>query len=199
MRKGLKVGAARPHGRKMKEQVAKALETVRRQREILERARKNIPFTGVRAITVANVLTYFDEALLAIENLLEQLSCALEKEVVKCGKGLCLVPESTWKVLKNGNELIIKREDPSLSITFNNSILIKKRKVEEKEEAWEVEIGGNIRVRRHKEEMTFGPTDYEKILKESERILRIAKETISDLMKRAPELQQHLKLKGAVC
>ena len=183
----------------MKEQVASALEAVRRQREILERARRGIPYTGVRAITVANVLTYFDEALMTIEGLLEQISCALEKELLKCGKGLCEVPESTWKLIRNGKGLIIKREDPSLSLIFDNSIVIRKRKNEEKEEAWEVEIGGNIRARRHKEEVTFGPTDYEKILKESERILRVAKDTVSDMMRRVPELQQHLKLKGAVC
>ncbi len=183
----------------MKEQIASALEAVRRQREIIERARKGIPYTGVRAITVANVLTYFDEALMTIENLLEQLSCALEKEILRCSKGLCIVPESSWKLLKNGKQLIIKREDPSISLVFNGSIAIRKRKLEEREEAWEVEIGGNIKVRKHKEEITFGLNDYEKMLRESERILRVAKETISDIMKRLPELQQHLKLKGAVC
>ena len=185
--------------------VWKALEearaSVNAKIEALSKTRDRIPFEGTKAINLANVYTYMINVLEEIRNVLDCLRNAKDTNAVSLGKGVLRVRDSKWMVEVHDGSVIIKRINPSLSITISpEEVTIATRSKDEKEIKRVAKLGnGEFELIKDKLSIKGRYSDYDFVYNNSYYIRQAFKEVAREVMKKGEPLISHLKFMNVSC
>ncbi|NPA84627.1 MAG: hypothetical protein GXO07_01315 [Crenarchaeota archaeon] len=167
----------------------------------LERVRDRIPYVGAKAINLANVYTYMIDVLERIKSVVECLSNAKDTSAVVGGKGMIRVKDTNWFVQVEGDSVVLKRVNPSLTIAISpEAVRIATRTKEDKEIKKEAVLGNSeFKMRRDKVEVAGRYGDYDYVLDNAYYVRTAFKEVAREVMKKGEPLIAHLKTFNVTC
>ncbi len=167
----------------------------------LERVRDRIPYEGARAINLANIYTYMMDVLNQIRGIVECLSNAKDTPAVSSGKSYIRVKDMKWFAEATENGLVLKRINPTLTITITpEAVKIATHTKEDKEIKREAVLkNAEFELRRDKLVISGKYGDYDFVLSNAYYIRRAFKEVAREVMKKSEPLVQHMKFLNVSC